>query len=470
MVVKMKKVSNRDIIWSYLGQVANLTVHIILTPLIAVKLPANELGLWYTFTSIYTFITFFDTSFSPLILKNATYCISGAKELSKEGFGVQSIGEPNYELLHDLVCAAKKIYRTVSLFFLFFLTTIGSLYILHITKNEIDISCLGAWFIYALGIGVNFYIIYLPSILKGIGYIANSQKIFVISRSIQLAISIIGVMVGGGLYALAFGFFVGSALIYILSIRVAGSIPFLNFRSKEKDKVKVKELIEIIWFNAKKMALVTMGRYFSTQGGILVCSTFVSLEASGAYGLTMQALQAVASISNIFLQTMIPSISSASIRKDNIERKVCFSAGMCVFWVLYPLGIIMVNIVCNPLLRILHANTMLLDTVPFFVVSIGYFLLANYVNFNIIYESQNYIPHMKAEFAFGIINMCGLIVVSKVFDMGIWGIIFVQTLMPLCYNAWHWPYRVIKLLDTSLKEIVCIGTDKIKRRAMKKRV
>lgn len=458
----MKKLSSKDIIWSYLGQIANLTVHIILTPLIAVKLTASELGLWYTFTSIYTFITFFDTSFSPLILKNATYCISGAKKLSKEGVDIQNVGEPNYELLHQLVRAAQRIYRIVAVIFLVLLLIVGSPYIMYITKGKIDISCLGAWVIYALGIGINFYIIYLPSVLKGIGYIASSQKVFVISRSVQLLISIIGVMSGGGLYALSAGFFVGSLLIFILSRRVAKSIDFLKFKEKE-DGTKAKEIINIIWFNAKKMALVTMGRYFSTQGGILICSTFVSLEMSGAYGLTMQALQAVASIANIYLQTLIPSISSASIRNQKRERKESFAVGMCVFWILYPVGIVTVGIVCNPLLRLLHANTMLLDMRPFFVLAVGYFMLSNYVNFNIINESQNCIPHVKAEFIFGIGNICGLILISNFGDFGIWGIIFVQTLMPLFYNAWHWPYQVLKILDTDLKEMVCMGMNKIKR-------
>lgn len=438
-----------------------MTVHIILTPLIAIKLSASELGLWYTFTSIYTFITFFDTSFSPLILKNATYCISGARVLSKEGVDTQNVGEPNYELLHQLVGAAKKIYRIVSAIFLGLLLVVGSPYILYIIKGQIDISCMGAWIIYALGIGINFYIIYLPSVLKGIGYIASSQKIFVISRSIQLLISIIGVMAGGGLYALSIGFFIGSLLIFVLSRRVAKSIDFLKFKEKE-DSTKVKELINIIWFNAKKMALVTMGRYFSTQGGILICSTFISLEMSGAYGLTMQALQAVASIANIYLQTLIPSISYASIRNQKRERKESFSAGMCVFWILYPVGIIMVGLICNPLLKLLHANTMLLDTLPYFVLAAGYFMLANYVNFNIINESQNCIPHMKTEFIFGIANICGLILICSVCDLGIWGIILVQTLMPLFYNAWYWPKQVMKILETNFKEVICIGMSKIK--------
>lgn len=456
----MGKLNKKDIVWSYFGQISNLTVHIMLTPLIAVKLSAGELGLWYTFTSIYTFITFFDTSFSPLILKNATYCISGAENLSKEGFGVQKSGRPNYELLNDLLCASKKIYRTVAFLFFILLVTIGSIYILFISKDQIDGPYLGAWLIYALGIGINFYIIYLPSVLKGIGHIADSQKIFVLSRSIQLILSIIGVLLGGGLYALSFGFLCGSLLIFIFSTKMAGKIEYLDLR---KGKTKnTNEIINIIWFNAKRMVLVTIGRYFSTQGGILICSTFISLEISGAYGLTMQALQAVASISNIYLQTLIPSISAASIKNNNKERKASFSAGICMFWLLYPIGILLVGVFCNPFLRLLHANTVLLEGLPFGILATGYFFLANYVNFNIVFESQNRIPHTKAEFIFGVVNLCGMFIVSAIFDFKIWGIILMQTLMPLCFNAWYWPRQVMRMLNANIKELFFLGVKRIK--------
>lgn len=463
----MKKLSNQDIVWSYLGQIANLTVHILLTPVIAVKLSASELGLWYTFTSIYTLVTFFDTSFSPLILKNATYCISGAKELIKEGFCVQNIGKPNYDLLNELVCAAKNIYRLVSITFFLLLIFAGSPYIMYITRDQADLSCLGAWFLYALGIGINFYIIYMPSVLKGIGYIAYAQKIFVISRSVQLAASIIGIMLGGGIYALSFGFLLASLLILFLSLRLANKISFLKLKTKNLEKARVREIVGIIWFNAKKMVLVTVGRYFSTQGGILICSTFISLEMSGAYGLTMQALQAVASISNIYLQTLIPSISAASIRDDKTECRESFSAGIFVFWLLYPIGTLMVGTICNPLLNLLHANTMLLDAAPFFVIAFGYFFLSNYVNFNIIYESRNRIPHMKAEFGFGILNLCSAALFCRLFHFGIWGIIISQTMLPLLYNAWRWPGQVINLLNSNVKEMIVTGSYKIKRQFIK---
>lgn len=466
----MKKLSNQDIIWSYLGQIANLTVHILLTPLIAVKLSASEVGLWYTFTSIYTLVTFFDTSFSPLILKNATYCISGAKELTKEGFCVRNMDRPNYDLLNELVCAARKIYKFVSFTFFLLLIFVGSPYIIYITKGQMDFTCLGAWFLYALGIGINFYIIYMPSVLKGIGYIAGAQKIFVISRTVQLAVSVVGVLMGAGIYALSFGFLTASFLIFLFSVRLAKKVSFLRLRSEKTEKQRVNEIVGIIWYNAKKMVLVTIGRYFSTQGGILICSTFISLEMSGAYGLTMQALQAVASVSNIYLQTLIPSISAASIRDDKAGCKEGFSAGICVFWTLYPVGVIFVETLCNPLLGLLHANTMLLEAFPFFVLAFGYFFLSNYVNFNIVFESRNRIPHMKAEFGFGIFNLCSMIALCQFFHMGIWGIILNQTLLPLLYNAWHWPGKAIQLLDADIKDMFFTGGRKIRQQFLKNNI
>lgn len=453
----MKSLSKKDVIWSYLGQISNLSVHVILTPVIAVMLPAGEIGLWYTFTSIYTLLTFFDTSFSPLILKNAAYCMCGAKQLFHEGFGEIADGNPNYGLLQALIQASQTLYKYTALLFLGILLLLGSPYILYITRASFSNTYLIAWIIYSLGIGINFYTIYLPSAIRGMGYISNAQKIFVISRSIQLLISVCGILLGGGIMALAGGFFAGSVLIYILSHKTLGKLGIFKNNIREAGQYDKKNILKIIWFNAKKMIFVSLGRYFATQGGILVCSTYISLEMSGSYGLTMQALQALASISNIYLQAMVPGMSSAAARNDKKTCKTLFAAGISAYWLLYPLAILAAGLLCNPLLRLIGAKTFLLDTGPFFIVATGYFFLSNFVNFNLVLESNNNIPHAGAEFLFGILNLLFSAVFIKVFDSGIWGLIIMQTVLPLCYNDWIWPRRVLKLLDTNLIEIIKTG-------------
>ena len=104
-----KELRKWDIIWSYMGQIVHYGVHILLTPIISVRLSSYEFGLWYTFTSIFTLINFFDTGFSPLIMRNAAYCMGGARELLKEGITAQ--GEEgagcNYGLLKTLYKTAR---------------------------------------------------------------------------------------------------------------------------------------------------------------------------------------------------------------------------------------------------------------------------------------------------------------------------------------------------------------------------
>lgn len=68
---------------------------------------------------------------------------------------------------------------------------------------------------------------------------------------------------------------------------------------------------------------------------------------------------------------------------------------------------------------------------------------------------------MKSEILFVIVNLLGLILNSAAFDLSMWEIILVQTVMPLTYNAWHWPHQIMKMLDTNLKDMVRMGINNI---------
>ena len=80
-----RAVGRKDVIWSYIGQIINYGVHILLTPIISVKLSSYELGLWYTFTRICTLVNFFVTGFSPPIMRHSSYCAGGARQPLKAG-------------------------------------------------------------------------------------------------------------------------------------------------------------------------------------------------------------------------------------------------------------------------------------------------------------------------------------------------------------------------------------------------
>lgn len=458
-----KTLRKKDVIWSYLGQIVNYGVHILLTPIISVKLSSYELGLWYTFTSIFTLINFFDTGFSPLIMRNAAYCMGGAKELLKEGIlsnGTEQKTECNYGLLKTLYKTARKLYGVMAAVFFVLLMVIGIPYIKYITKSYFVTEYLVAWVIYSIGIALNIFMIFLPAFLKGVGSIAEVQRSYAIGRGIQLLFSIAGVMAGYGIIALAAGFLCGNTIICVMT--------YVHYRKnwyKEiqaaKAEMTQRKVLAVLWFNARKLGLVAIGRYMATQGNIVICSTFLSLEVSACYGLTVQALQAISSIAMIYLQAVVPAISSAKVERRLEKEKSLFSTAIVVYWITYFMAAVAVMSIANPLLGWIGANTKLLEMPILLLAVVAFFLQYNQICFSLYIGMGNEVPYMKGEFFSGAAVVISAFVMARYTSWGVIGILAAQGLVQACYNDWKWPLMVCRRLELTLGDIWRIGIQKI---------
>lgn len=459
-----KSLRKTDVIWSYLGQIVNYGVHILLTPIISVKLSSYELGLWYTFTSIFTLINFFDTGFSPLIMRNAAYCMGGAKVLLKEGIlshEAQSGTGCNYGLLKTLYKTARKLYGSMAAVFFVLLMLAGIPYIQFITKSYFKTEYLLAWIIYSCGIALNIFMIFLPAFLKGVGSIAEVQRSYAIGRGMQLILSIAGVMAGYGIVALAVGFVCGNVIICIMTY-----VHYVkNWRRdilKAKAEMTQRKVLAVLWFNAKKLGLVAIGRYMATQGNIVICSTFLSLEVSACYGLTVQALQAISSISMIYLQAVVPAISSAKVEQNTEKEKKLFSTAIVIYWLTYLAAGVAVMAFANPVLELIGANTQLLGMPVLLLAVIAFFLQYNQICFSLYIGMGNEVPYMKGEFFSGLAVIACAFVTVKYSTWGVVGILLAQGLVQACYNDWKWPLSVCRRLGLSLGGIWNIGIKSIR--------
>lgn len=459
-----KTIGRKDVIWSYIGQIVNYGVHILLTPIISVRLSSYELGLWYTFTSIFTLVNFFDTGFSPLIMRNAAYCAGGAQVLLKEGIkGNDKFegGECNYGLLKTLYRTSRKLYGVMALLFMGVLLTAGTSYIRYVTREDFHELFILAWIIYVCGIAVNIFMIFLPAYLKGLGSIEAVQKIYAVGRGTQLFLSILGVFGGFGIVALAFSFLIGNLIIclasyYIYAIRWKKII--FNF----PDRMSQKEVLKILMFNAKKLGLVAIGRYLTTQGNILICSTFLSLETSARYGLTIQALQAVSSVGMIYLQAVVPTISVFKVEGNKEKEKKYFSMAMVTYWVMYIGASVVVYLLANRILGALDANTKLLEGgLLIFAIAI-FFLQYNQICFSLYIGMENKVPYMKGEFISGILVVFLAYLLIKHTSFGVMGILIAQCFVQLSYNDWKWPYEVCRQLKMSIWDIWILGVRNIR--------
>ena len=79
-------IGRKDVAWSYLSLLMVQGINIILLPVIIRYLNTVELGLWYTFTSLYGLAMLIDFGFQTIISRNVSYLWSGANSVKSEGF------------------------------------------------------------------------------------------------------------------------------------------------------------------------------------------------------------------------------------------------------------------------------------------------------------------------------------------------------------------------------------------------
>ena len=153
---------NKNLLWNYIGYGSSLSINIFLLPIILQYLSGEELGLWYVFMSVGTFVTMVDFGFSPQIARFVTYAYAGADSLKKSGIVSAVHTEMNAELLLKLLIASRRLYLFLSLFVFILLITVGSYYVTVISKTLPYRQVLCSWIIFFYSV-IHKYIVWLLS-------------------------------------------------------------------------------------------------------------------------------------------------------------------------------------------------------------------------------------------------------------------------------------------------------------------
>lgn len=459
------KITNKDVIWGYLGIIMSLGSNLFILPLILNRLSGEELGLWYTFVAVGNIAALFDFGFKPTIARNITYCWCGAKKLNKIGISDIEMKKPNFKLFYKVLMACKKIYFLISFVAAVFLLTIGSIYVFYITRGIENTEANKAWVIYVIAVFLNLYYGYFSASLNGVGAIAEMNKATVIARGIQLIISIILLYLGYGIISTSLAY-----LIFGLVYRETSKKYFLKYENisqslqLHKAKVSNKELKDIfltIWHNAWRDGLVSFSMYLTSQVNTLLCSLFLSLSETGTYGLSLQLIGAIASIAATYFSIVQPRLQATSIEKDINETKKNLSTAIITFWVLYILGIIALLVVGIPFIDLIKSETKIEYSI-LLVISIYTLLYKNHILFTSYIASTNRILYMKAFLISGlvIINLSIFLLVNT--NLRMWALIIPPILIEALYDNWKWPILVMKELKLSLKEMIYLGSMGIK--------
>lgn len=454
------KTTKKDIIWSYLSIFVSLFSNIIVLPITIYYLDSETLGLWYVFLSLGGIVTLFDFGFNPTFSRNITYCWSGAEKLKKNGIFNSNKSEPNYFLLQKVMYACKRIYLIIALSALTILLTLGTIYINYVSRNISGNEKNIAWILYSIAVFLNLYYGYFSSFLRGIGAVDKANKANVVSKILNMLLMFILLFLGYGILAVALAYCLSGFIFRTIAKNYFFNIEGIKANIKNnKIKFKFKELKEIyitIWPNAWREGLVAVSNYLSNQASTLICSALLTLTEAGIYSVSIQIIGCIVTVSGALYTAYQPELQAAQVSKDINKLKRLMSTAMFVYTILFIIGLIAFISIGIPILNIIKPDTVI-NIKLIIMVAIYQFLLTQHTYYASYISNSNYVPYVKPFLASSIIGTVFTVILIKVFDCGMWGLVIAPLIVQILYNNWNWPYRVLKSLNINLFEMLVIG-------------
>jgi len=449
-------ITKTDVYWNYGATFLRIASSVLLLPLILRMMPTETVGIWTIFMTITAFASLLDFGFSSSFTRNVTYVFSGVKFLKTNGFETVDSGEYtiDYGLLKGVITSMKWFYARIAIVLFLLLISLGTYYIYSILFNyrgqqqEVYI----AWFILCIISTYNLYTLYYDSLLQGKGLVKRSKQIIIIGQTVYLILAIVLIMAGNGLVAIVAAQASSVIVVRILSYRSFFTNEIKQNLQTSKSRSK-KEVLEAITPNAVKIGLTSLGGFMVQRSAIIIGSLYLPLKDIASYGITMQLIGVVASLAGIYTATYQPIIVRMRVENNMDGIKNIFLKGQIILISTYFIcGLIMLYL-GEIALELIGSKTLLMSFYLILIALVLSFEQSNLIIAAGILVTKNEVPFFKASLLSGFIIITGLYLAFNFTKLGLINMIIVPLIIDLAYQAWKWPFDVIKELNITYKDL-----------------
>lgn len=441
----MVNIGRKDVYWNYIATFLRIASSSILLPFILTKMPAEMVGIWVVFASISTFIILLDFGFNPSFARNVTYVFSGVKSLKTEGFeSMSKVTEKtvDYGLLKGLIQSMKFFYLRVAVIALVLMLTLGTYYMYALLRNYqgSHMEIYACWVILSIITCYTLYTYYYDALVQGKGMIKRDKQINTIGQVIYLIISLILILFGFKIFALIIG-----QLISVIFVRICLRRTFFNEQMKKLLESSVakpqKDILKVIYPNAVKVGLTSLGAVMVTRSGLVIGSLYLSLDMVASYGITYQLIAVITAISNIFIITYQPQIVNLRTVHDNKKIMKIYNKSRLIMLATFLFGGIVMILYGQDVLDLIGSKTTLM---PAFIISIALFgalIESNVSMAGTLLLTKNFVPFFKASLISGAAIIIGLIIGLEFFSRSLLTLVLVPLIVTVIYQGWKWPYE-----------------------------
>ncbi|WP_018142455.1 O-unit flippase-like protein [Alloscardovia criceti] len=458
MVITTKRA---DVIWNYLGTIVSMASGFVLLPLLMKFLSDAELGLWYVYIAIANLAMLFEFGFDPTFARNIVYVVSGARQLTANGFENSSVREGvDWHLLNVVIRASKLIYASIAGTVLILLSSIGTWYVHTVTgaisSDEIWIS----WSLFCISIVLNLYFLYSTTVLRGYGDIEGENKAKTVARIIQLVVTAVMLWAGWGLLGASIGYFFNALLMRFFALfRMRKHVEIEKGRRQDLARITTSEMFDVVktvGHLAWRDGLVRLALFISTQATSILSGLYLGLAETGTYSVLLQLSNAIYNLAAAYPSSFFPSIQASQAEGDVEKQRRFISTGIIAYWGLYLIGSIGVCLVILPLLPIFKPGV-IIDYPLYLVLSLYLGLLGQHSIFCNYIISMNEIPYLWGYVIASCLGVLFIWISCGYFGWGQWGIVLGPALSQLLYNNWKWPLYLCRRIGTTYSVVMKIG-------------
>jgi hypothetical protein len=294
---------------------------------------------------------------------------------------------------------------------------------------------------------------YYDSLMQGKGLIKRSKQIQIAGQSIYLIVAIALILLRFNLIAVVSAQALSVIIRRILAYRTIYTPEFKQRLQSVKAQVR-KEILKPIYPNAVKVGLASLGEFLVSRSALIIGGLFLSLHEVASYGLSLQIIMIIATISVVYFASYQPKIAQYKVHGNDHAIVLIYlkSCGMMLFaFITGGLGLFFWG---DWALQIIKSQTSLLSS-PFLAAM----LVISFLDYNRgmagwVLVSGNSVPFFKSNLITAGTNLCLLFIFLQYTNAGIWGLILAQGTTQGIYQNWKWPIKVVKELH--IKKIVTI--------------
>ncbi|MDR2512871.1 MAG: hypothetical protein LBD01_03635 [Puniceicoccales bacterium] len=446
MEIQLKK---SDYLWGYVAFIFRYGNTMLILPLLLRYLPTETFAIAALFAYITTFTALFDLGFTPCIARQFAFAYSGVKALQHEGVGdVTSSGEINYVLLRALIDTSRKIYAIIAGVTLLTLSVGGTFYLWevlqHKQREELFWEILPIWGLFIASTVLGIFYKYLAALMEGRGGIGILNKQSVLIGFCVVVLSFVTLRNGWGLYGTTFSGFVGLVASRYLCHRFLFDKEIVRKLKEASEAASRLKLFPVIWHNAKKLGINSVGVFLINQMGGLLGGLYLTLAETASLLLTLQAFSVINIASNIYFNTSMPRFASLFARRSNEILKREFLRSMLLGTFIFLCGLAALLFLGPVVITWWKSKTILLGPLAIGLYGVAFFMEGIHGRCAAFITIRNIVPFVWAGLLTGLGNLALSIVFLKVTSLGVIAFPLALIIAHAVYNFWRWPVWVVR--------------------------